>query len=63
MHAVHTPADPPNQGKMALAAIGCKRNISAELRKIAGAYVQLGSFRRMTIDAHDYTSQAPVQGG
>jgi hypothetical protein len=60
MHAVHAPADPPNQGKMALAAIGCKRNISAELRKIAARSPDPDL---LYADEAPETSQAPVQGG
>jgi hypothetical protein len=38
MHVVHTPAEPPNQGRICLAITGCTRNSRNDDRKIVAAY-------------------------
>jgi hypothetical protein len=40
---VHTPAEPPNQGRICLAMIGCTRNSRNDERKIVAAYGSVAS--------------------
>ena len=42
-HVVHTPAEPPNQGRICLAMIGWTRNSRNDDRKIVPAYGSVAS--------------------
>lgn len=46
MQVIHTPAVPPNRGRMAFARMGCTRNSNAELQPTVRAYRIRGLYRR-----------------